>query len=75
MKSPTSKHSKKKTNNNKKTKQNKTTTTPTTENVSFCLFVAVVLFQQYPNANVADYLADQGTLRESESNGALRILF
>ena len=75
MKSPTSKHSKKKNNNNKKTKQNKTTTTPTTENVSFCLFVAVVLFQQYPNANVADYLADQGTLRESESNGALRILF
>ena len=81
MKSPTSKHSKKKKNNNnkkktnKKTKQNKTTTTPTTENVSFCLFVAVVLFQQYPNANVADYLADQGTLRESESNGALRILF
>ena len=80
MKSPTSKHSKKKNNNNKKktnkeTKQNKTTTTPTTENVSFCLFVAVVLFQQYPNANVADYLADQGTLRESESNGALRMLF
>ena len=81
MKSPTSKHSKKKKNNNnkkktnKKTKQNKTTTTPTTENVSFCLFVAVVLFQQYPNANVADYLADQGTLRESESNGALRMLF
>ena len=80
MNSPTSKHSKKKKNNNnkkptKKTKQNKTTTTPTTENVSFCLFVAVVLFQQYPNANVADYLADQGTLRESESNGALRILF
>ena len=80
MKSPTSKHSKKKNNNNKKktnkeTKQNKTTTTPTTENVSFCLFVAVVLFQQYPNANLADYLADQGTLRESESNGALRMLF
>ena len=24
---------------------------------------------------MADYLADQGTLRESESNGALRILF
>ena len=39
------------------------------------MFVAVVLFQQYPNANMADYLADQGTLRESESNGALRILF
>ena len=81
MKSPTSKHSKKKKQQqqqkktNKKTKQNKTTTTPTTENVSFCLFVAVVLFQQYPNANVADYLADQGTLRESESNGALRMLF
>ena len=81
MKSPTSKHSKKTTTTTttKKTtkKQNKTTTTttPTTENVSFCLFVAVVLFQQYPNANVADYLADQGTLRESESNGALRILF
>ena len=79
MKSPTSKHSKKKkttTTTKKPTKkQNKTTTTPTTENVSFCLFVAVVLFQQYPNANVADYLADQGTLRESESNGALRILF
>ena len=77
MKSPTSKHSKKNNNNKKKLtkKQNKTTTTPTTENVSFCLFVAVVLFQQYPNANVADYLADQGTLRESESNGALRILF
>ena len=80
MKSPTSKHSKKKQQQqqkktNKKTKQNKTTTTPTTENVSFCLFVAVVLFQQYPNANVADYLADQGTLRESESNGALRMLF
>ena len=77
MKSPTSKHSKKNNNNKKKQqkKQNKTTTTPTTENVSFCLFVAVVLFQQYPNANVADYLADQGTLRESKSNGALRILF
>ena len=77
MKSPTSKHSKKNNNNKKKPtkKQNKTTTTPTTENVSFCLFVAVVLFQQYPNANVADYLADQGTLRESESNGALRMLF
>ena len=82
MKSPTSKHSKKKQQQQKKkptkknkTKQNKTTTTLTTENVSFCLFVAVVLFQQYPNANVADYLADQGTLRESESNGALRILF
>ena len=81
MKSPTSKHSKKKKQQqqkkktNKKTKQNKTTTTPTTENVSFCLFVAVVLFQQYPNANVADYLADQGTVRESESNGALRMLF
>ena len=81
MKSPTSKHSKKKQQQqqqkktNKKTKQNKTTTTPTTENVSFCLFVAVVLFQQYPNANVADYLADKGTLRESESNGALRMLF
>ena len=77
MKSPTSKHSKNNNNNKKKPtkKQNKTTTTPTTENVSFCLFVAVVLFQQYPNANVADYLADQGTLRESESNGALRMLF
>ena len=78
MKSPTSKHSKKKKQQQQKKttkKQNKTTTTPTTENVSFCLFVAVVLFQQYPNANVADYLADQGTLRESESNGALRMLF
>ena len=81
MKSPTSKHSKKNNNNkkNQQKKQNKTTTTPTTENVSFCLFVAVVLFQQYPNANVADYLAYLadylGTLRESKSNGALRILF
>ena len=75
MKSPTSKHSKKKTNKqtNKQTKKQKKKTTTT--NVLFCLFVAVVLFQQYPNANMADYLADQGTLRESESNGALRILF
>ena len=78
MKSPTSKHSKnkqtnKQTNKKQTKKQNKTKKTTTT-NVLFCLFVAVVLFQQYPNANMADYLADQGTLRESESNGALRIL-
>ena len=74
MKSPTSKHSKNKQTNKQTKKQNKTKKTTTT-NVLFCLFVAVVLFQQYPNANMADYLADQGTLRESESNGALRILF
>ena len=77
MKCPTSKHSKNKQKNkqtNKKTKQNKKKTTTTT-NVLFCLFVAVVLFQQYPKANMADYLADQGTLRESESKGTLRILF
>ena len=74
MKSPTSKHSKNKQTNKQTKKQNKTKKTTTT-NVLFCLFVAVVLFQQYPNANMADYLADQGTLRESESNGALRVLF
>ena len=74
MKSPTSKHSKNKQTNKQTKKQNKTKKTTTT-NVLFCLFVAVVLFQQYPNANMADYLANQGTLRESESNGALRILF
>ena len=74
MKSPTSKHSKNKQ-TNKQTKKTKKTKKTTTTNVLFCLFVAVVLFQQYPNANMADYLADQGTLRESESNGALRILF
>ena len=78
MKSPTSKHSKNKQTNKQTNKQNKNKTKQkktTTTNVLFCLFVAVVLFQQYPNANMADYLADQGTLRESESNGALRILF
>ena len=79
MKSPTSKHSKKnKTNTtNKKNKKNKQKKKKQQQqqNVLFCLFVAVVLFQQYPNANMADYLANQGTLRESESNGALRILF
>ena len=78
MKSPTSKHSKNKQTNkqtNKKTNKTKQKKQTTTSNVLFCLFVAVVLFQRYPNANMADYLADQGTLRESESNGALRILF
>ena len=75
MKSPTSKHSKKKTNKQTNKQTKKQTKKTTTTNVLFCLFVAVVLFQQYPNANMADYLADQGTLRESESNGALRILF
>ena len=57
MKTPASKHSKKKQN---KTKQNKN------NNKMFCFvcfFFAVVLFQQYPNANIADYSADPGTLR------------
>ena len=54
MKTPASKHSKK-----SKTKQKQQ------QNVLFCLFFffAVVLFQQYPNANIADYSADPGTLR------------
>ena len=60
---------------NEKSNQQTQKSTKTTKNVLFRLFVAVVLFQQYPNANMADYLADQGTLRESETSGALRILF
>ena len=55
MKTPASKHSKKKQNKTKQKQQ---------QNVLFCLFFfAVVLFQQYPNANIADYSADPGTLR------------
>ena len=47
----------------KKAKQNKTKQKQQ-QNVLFCLFFfAVVLFQQYPNANIADYSADPGTLR------------
>ena len=56
MKTPASKHSKK-----SKTKQNKTKTT--TKCFVLFVFFAVVLFQQYPNANIADYSADPGTLR------------
>ena len=57
MKTPASKHSKK-----SKTKQNNNKN----NNKMFCFvcfFFAVVLFQQYPNANIADYSADPGTLR------------
>ena len=77
MKSPTSKHSRKNNNNKKNQQKNKTKQQQHQQQKMFrfaCL-LPLFFFNSIRMQIWRIHLADQGTLRESESNGALRILF